>query len=211
MSITHLKRASRKPADTTNEAREVVERMLGEISTRGEAAVRDYALSLDHWSGEIIVPPAEITRRIAEVPTSIREDIDFAVDRVRRFALAQGGVQRGNQFRLLGIARLCCIQIGSQACHLRAQFFGPFLFQPKRICQIGHLRSQGRKLVILGGDRVAQHRLHHGENGQYEHQHHQQNSHGIHKAGPYHGAVAFWAQCHCLMPFRLYRARAAPP
>ena len=89
MSITHLKRASRKPADTTNEAREVVERMLGEISTRGEAAVRDYALSLDHWSGEIIVPPAEITRRIAEVPTSIREDIDFAVDRVRRFALAQ--------------------------------------------------------------------------------------------------------------------------
>jgi len=89
MSITHLKRASRKPADTTNEAREVVERMLGEISTRGEAAVRDYALSLDHWAGEIIVPPAEITRRIAEVPTSIRKDIDFAVDRVRRFALAQ--------------------------------------------------------------------------------------------------------------------------
>ncbi len=89
MTITYLKRASRKPADTTNEAREVVEHMLGEIASRGEAAVRDYALKLDHWSGEIIVPPEEITRRIAEVPASIREDIDFAVDRVRRFALAQ--------------------------------------------------------------------------------------------------------------------------
>ncbi len=89
MAVTYLKRAARKPADTTNEAREVVERMLAEIASRGEAAVRDYALKLDHWSGEIIVPPEDITRRIAEVPASIREDIDFAVDRVRRFALAQ--------------------------------------------------------------------------------------------------------------------------
>jgi len=89
MSITYLKRASRKPADTTDEAREVVGRMLADIAARGEAAVRDYALKLDHWAGEVVVPPAEITRRIAEVPASIRADIDFAVDRVRRFALAQ--------------------------------------------------------------------------------------------------------------------------
>ena len=89
MSVTHLKRAVRTPADTTTEARDVVGAMLAEIAVRGEAAVREYARHLDNWTGEIIVTAAEIDRRLADLPAGIRADIDFAVDRVRRFALAQ--------------------------------------------------------------------------------------------------------------------------
>ena len=89
MSVTHLKRAMRTPADTTTEARAVVETMLAEIAVRGEAAVRDYARHLDNWTGDIIVTAPEIDRRLADLPAGIRADIDFAVDRVRRFALAQ--------------------------------------------------------------------------------------------------------------------------
>jgi sulfopropanediol 3-dehydrogenase len=89
MPVTHLKRACRTPDDTTAEARGVVEAMLAEIAAGGEAAVRAHAARLDDWHGEIIVSGAEIDRRIAELPAGIRADIDFAVDRVRRFAIAQ--------------------------------------------------------------------------------------------------------------------------
>lgn len=89
MAITHLKLASRTPEDTTSEARGVVEAMLADIAQGSEAAVRAHAARLDGWTGEIIVSGAEIDRRLANLPEGIREDIDFAVDRVRRFALAQ--------------------------------------------------------------------------------------------------------------------------
>ncbi len=93
MAIHYLKRASRTPEDTTSEARGVVEAMLADIAQGGreggEAAVRAHAARLDGWTGEIIVSGEEIDRRLAGLPAGIREDIDFAVDRVRRFALAQ--------------------------------------------------------------------------------------------------------------------------
>jgi sulfopropanediol 3-dehydrogenase len=89
MSVEYLKRASRTPEDTSGEARGTVEAMLAEIAGRGEAAVRDYALKLDAWQGEIIVTAEDADRRATEVPAGLRRDIDFAVDRVRRFADAQ--------------------------------------------------------------------------------------------------------------------------
>ena len=39
---------------------------------RGEAAVRDYAIKLDKWSGDIVVAPEEIERRTRDVPGSSR-------------------------------------------------------------------------------------------------------------------------------------------
>jgi sulfopropanediol 3-dehydrogenase len=89
MAITYLKRASCTPEDTNGEARSVVETMLADIALRGEAAVCEHAARLDHWTGEILVTADEIDRRIQGLPLGICADIDFAVDRVRRFALAQ--------------------------------------------------------------------------------------------------------------------------
>src|SRR5258708_36762640 len=63
--------------------------MLAEIEKRGEAAVREYAQKLDGWKGEIIVKPEEIERRTKDIPKGIKRDIEFATERVRRFALAQ--------------------------------------------------------------------------------------------------------------------------
>lgn len=89
MAIQYLKRATRRAEDTTSEARPVVETMLAEIEARGEAAISEYAAKLDGWHGPILVSDEEAERRIAEVPHGLREDIDFAVDRVQRFAEAQ--------------------------------------------------------------------------------------------------------------------------
>ena len=89
MTITYLKRAAKTPESETETARKVVAEMLAEIERRGEAAVRDYALKLDRWSGDIVVSPQEIERRTRDIPPAIRRDIEWATAQVRAFALAQ--------------------------------------------------------------------------------------------------------------------------
>lgn len=89
MPETYLKAASSTRETTSAAARLVVAEMLATIETDGEQAVRDYAKKLDQWDGEILVPLAEIERRTAAIPASIKRDIEFATAQVRRFAEAQ--------------------------------------------------------------------------------------------------------------------------
>jgi sulfopropanediol 3-dehydrogenase len=89
VATTYLKRAAKTPSTETDNARAVVEDMLRVIAAGGEAAVRDYAFKLDKWSGEIVVTPEAIARRTRDLPAQLKADIDYATDRVRRFALAQ--------------------------------------------------------------------------------------------------------------------------
>jgi sulfopropanediol 3-dehydrogenase len=89
MPIAYLKRATKTPETETGAARKVVNEMLAEIESRGEAAVRDYAKKLDGWTGEIIVPADEIEQRTRDIPDSIKRDIEFATEQISRVALAQ--------------------------------------------------------------------------------------------------------------------------
>jgi sulfopropanediol 3-dehydrogenase len=84
-----LKQAAKTPETETGTARKVVNEMLAEIESRGEAAVRDYAKKLDGWTGEIIVTADEIERRTRDIPDPIKRDIEFATEQVTRFATAQ--------------------------------------------------------------------------------------------------------------------------
>jgi len=89
VSIQYLKRAAKSPQSETATARSVVEAMLAEIAQRGEEAAREYAAKLDRWTGPIVMTPEDIERRTATVAPEVRRDIEFATERVRRFALAQ--------------------------------------------------------------------------------------------------------------------------
>jgi sulfopropanediol 3-dehydrogenase len=89
MAVEYLKQASKSPETETATARKVAEEMLAAIESRGEAAVREYATKLDKWTGEIVVTPQEIERRTSGLPASVKRDIEFATEQVRRFALAQ--------------------------------------------------------------------------------------------------------------------------
>ena len=89
MSVSYLKKASKTPETESVTAQKVAGDMLADIRARGEQAVREYAAKLDGWQGEIVVTPAEIERRTRDVPGSVRADIEFATDQVRRFAIAQ--------------------------------------------------------------------------------------------------------------------------
>lgn len=89
MGIEYLKKAAKTPETETASARKVVDDMLAAIEARGEAAVREYAQKLDKWTGEILVTPDEVERRTRDLPASVKRDIEFATDQVRRFAVAQ--------------------------------------------------------------------------------------------------------------------------
>jgi len=89
MPIRYLKKAARTAQTETGAAQKVVGEMLAEIEKRGEAAVREFAATLDGWNGEILVTSDEIERRTRDIPAATRSDIEFATAQVRRFAIAQ--------------------------------------------------------------------------------------------------------------------------
>lgn len=89
MAITYLKKATKTPETETDTARKVVDEMLAVVETGGEQAVRDYALRLDKWSGEIVLDAVTIAERTRDIPQAIKDDITFAATQVRRFAEAQ--------------------------------------------------------------------------------------------------------------------------
>ncbi len=89
MAVTYLKRAARTPETGAVDTRETVERMLRDIETRGEPAVREYAEKLDGWTGDFVVTAEEIAKASAGLPARLKEDIAFAHRQVREFALRQ--------------------------------------------------------------------------------------------------------------------------
>jgi sulfopropanediol 3-dehydrogenase len=89
MTTTYLKKAGKTPETESGNAQAVASEMLREIASRGEQAVREYALRLDKWSGDIVVSRDEIERRARDVPETVKADIAFAAGQVRRFAMAQ--------------------------------------------------------------------------------------------------------------------------
>ncbi len=89
MTVIYIKSATKTPDTETANSRVIVEEMLKAILAGGESAVRDYALRLDRWSGDIVVDRAEAERRVRDLPGGLKADIDYATARVRRFAEAQ--------------------------------------------------------------------------------------------------------------------------
>jgi len=87
--ITYLKKASKTPESETATAQKVVSEMLSEIEKNGEAAVREYAKKLDKWEGDFVVTKAQLAENAKRVPAQVKKDIDFAIDQVFRFAVAQ--------------------------------------------------------------------------------------------------------------------------
>ncbi len=89
MPINYLKKADKTAETQTATAQKVVTEMLADIQQRGEVAVREYALKLDKWDGEIILSPQDIAAATKDIPVSVKRDIEFASKQVYDFALAQ--------------------------------------------------------------------------------------------------------------------------
>jgi len=89
MGLEYVKRATKQPETESGAAQRVAAEMLAAIESRGEEAVREYAATLDGWTGDIVVPRDAIERRTRDIAERVRRDIEYATERVRRFADAQ--------------------------------------------------------------------------------------------------------------------------
>ena len=89
---THLKTARTKSfADSAqDEVRTRVEAILGDIRSRGDAAVREYSEAFDRWTPEAFrLSPAQVEEIIATLPQQVVDDIVFVQSQVRHFAEVQ--------------------------------------------------------------------------------------------------------------------------
>ncbi|MGB1528660.1 MAG: histidinol dehydrogenase, partial [Candidatus Puniceispirillaceae bacterium] len=89
MTIAYLKKASKTPATGTDETRRVVTEMLSNIEQGGEAEALRYGRELDGYDGQAIIGADQIADAGKLVSETLKDDIQFAFDRVTRFAHAQ--------------------------------------------------------------------------------------------------------------------------
>ncbi len=86
MSIIYLKQASKTPKTDEIQTRERVVEMLDQIHADGETAVLEFARQLDKFEGDVVMSQADIDDACAQVSDSLKQDIQFAHDKVKTFA-----------------------------------------------------------------------------------------------------------------------------
>ena len=89
MAIEFLKKATKTSASGEDETRQIVQEMLGEIEAGGEKTARAYGEKLDRWTGDIVVGKEAVTAAADQVSQRLKDDILFAHERVRDFAIKQ--------------------------------------------------------------------------------------------------------------------------
>ena len=89
MARNYLKKATRTATSDATDVRETVQNILDDIEQGGDAAALRYAEKFDQYSGNILLSEEEIEKACAAVPQTLKDDIAFAHDNVRRFAEVQ--------------------------------------------------------------------------------------------------------------------------
>src|SRR5579863_6839552 len=90
--IRHSKTGQSAEAKAENSAqvRKTVEAILADIAARGEIAVREYSEKFDKWSpASFRLSESEIAACIHALPQQVIDDIRFAQEQIRNFALKQ--------------------------------------------------------------------------------------------------------------------------
>jgi sulfopropanediol 3-dehydrogenase len=89
MATEYLKKAPKTPAAAEDETRRVVSEMLTRIRKGGEEAARAYGLELDGYSGDVLVSRETIESASRQVPQRLKDDVEFAREKVESFAREQ--------------------------------------------------------------------------------------------------------------------------
>ena len=89
MTREYLKKATLTSKSDASEVHDIVQTILGDIETGGDAKAIEYAKKFDRYEGNILLTSEEIEAACALVPERLKQDIRFAHDNVRRFAETQ--------------------------------------------------------------------------------------------------------------------------
>ena len=86
----YLKTAIAKPKEEISDVQDTVSRIIEDVKTKGEDAVRFYSEKFDNWSPKSFrVSGEEIHAARRNLPTSMVEDIDFCQSQIPNFAQEQ--------------------------------------------------------------------------------------------------------------------------
>ncbi|MFT5420099.1 MAG: sulfopropanediol 3-dehydrogenase [Candidatus Endobugula sp.] len=86
MTIQYMKKAEKSASTGEDNTRDIVADMLAAIEAGGEEKAVEYTQKLDNYTGNIVVSEEDIAIASQKIPQSVKNDIQFAYDRVRRFA-----------------------------------------------------------------------------------------------------------------------------
>ena len=121
--IEYLKKGTdREQSDEADrKVRQTVEAILGDITERGDEAVRELSEKFDKWSPESFrLSQDEIDALIDSLPEQVLSDIDFAQTQIRNFAQAQLASMKAIEVETLPGIRLGHkhIPVGSVGCYI---------------------------------------------------------------------------------------------
>ncbi len=147
MGERYLKRALKQPVDADANTARVVSQMLAEIESGGEDATRDYARKLDGWDGDIVVPEDWFADAEKALPETVKDDLRFAHDRVRDFALRQRDSQREFEAELFDglIVGQRLIPVNTAGCYVPG---GRFAHAASAIMSVCTAKAAGVEHVI---------------------------------------------------------------
>jgi len=89
MTAQYLKQALPIPAALDLDTADTVTRVLAEIRSEGRTAVERLARDLDGWNGPVVLGEADFAKASRALAQGVKDDIGFAHQRVRDFALRQ--------------------------------------------------------------------------------------------------------------------------
>ena len=86
MTVKYLKRAIKNPSTDDTATRMAVQNILNDIEKRKEEAIKEITKKFDKYEGEIILSKEKIEDAIKKVDQKTKDDVQFAHERIRKFA-----------------------------------------------------------------------------------------------------------------------------
>jgi sulfopropanediol 3-dehydrogenase len=161
MAVQHLKKADPPVQAIDTATGETVRRMLADIQTGGEEAVRRYARDLDGYADEIVLGEAAFAAAEKALSLGVREDIRFARDRVQDFARRQRDSMQEFRAELLpGLtAGQRLIPCSTAGCYVPG---GRYAHAASAIMSVGTAQVAGVEHIVATSPATGDHGVHPG-------------------------------------------------
>ena len=89
MAITYLKKSPKTSSTDDTKTREIVENILKDIETSKEEGCKELSKKFDKYEGEVVISKEKIEDIKKNLDQKTKDDVQFAHERVRKFAEAQ--------------------------------------------------------------------------------------------------------------------------
>ena len=135
MAIKYLKKAIKTPSTDDHETRANVQKILNDLEIKREKGIKEISKKFDKYEGEVVVSKEKIEEAGKKVDQKTKDDIQFAYERIKKFAEHQlkhlnndfevelsKGLIAGQ--RLIPIDTVGCYVPGGRYAHISSAIMG---------------------------------------------------------------------------------------